>query len=208
MAENNSNSDQAVTTVRRRLRRIPFFFTISFSFLFFLVLGCCYFGRFVIGLQEFSDANSVNQVAAEITDWKLPKGFEPDRATEIRNSAAKMFLAKYRQSQGRGWIVVAQISVPGAKTEDFRVWLDTMLRTAAPELKKIDSRTTRTFETTIREQKVTFEVVAGEDLSSTTKYRKVQSEFPGKLENALLILQCEQEYITDEEIDQFLSSIH
>jgi hypothetical protein len=44
-------------------------------------------------------------------------------------------------------------------------------------------------------------------MSSTTRFRRVVGEFKGKLDSTVLILECEQEFLTVEELDAFLKSI-
>ena len=85
--------------------------------------------------------------------------------------------------------------------------LQDFIEKIAPELKMIDlnDHTTRTL--VIRGVPSQFETGLGEDRASTTKYRQVTGHFRGKLDNAVLILQCEEGFISEQEIDDFLNSI-
>lgn len=76
-----------------------------------------------------------------------------------------------------------------------------------PELKKIKIDDERVTATTVRGLPGEFQVGSGEDRASTTKYRQVIGRFRGKVDDALLILQFEDEILSDQEIDDFIKSI-
>ena len=191
----------------RRLVRYPFFFTILSMFLFFSCLSSCVLLKYLFGIEQPTGAEGTAQVAERIAEWTLPDDFEGKHAVTIDNFAMQFDLAIYKHKQGRGALVVAQMhwkSEPPKNVPDFaQQFIDLF----AQELKRLDLSETEKKTFTIRESPAEFEIGRGEDRATVTKYRQVTGKFRGKAGDASLILQAEDGYLSDEQIEQFLKSI-
>lgn len=191
----------------RRLVRFPFFFTILSMAMFFSCLGTCVLAKYLFGIDQPTGADGTNKVAERIADWTLPQDFQGKHAVTIDNMAMQFDLAIFRHKQGRGTMVVAQMhwkSDPPKNVPDFaQQFIDLF----AQELKRIDITETQKKTMTIREAPAEFEVGIGEDRASTTKFRQVTGKFRGKVGDASLILQGEEDFLSSQQVEDFLNSL-
>ena len=123
------------------------------------------------------------------------------------NLIMRIDIARFIHREGRGILVVGQMHLKMLPYSQQQSQLKEFVEKIAPELKMIDlsEQSTRTLD--IRGVPSQFEIGLGEDRASTTKYRQVTGKFRGKLDDAVLILQCEDGFLTDQEIEDFLNSI-
>jgi hypothetical protein len=197
---------------KRRRFRLPFFFSIVSSSLLFACVGCCALTRWIFGVQEFESPVAVDQVVSKITTWTLPEGFSGKRGIIIDNLLMQFEFTLHVHKQGRGSIVLAQLHWKSEPTpqmkEQKKELIQKALEMLASDLKKINVTEKETRKITIRDVPAEFEIAHGEDRASTTKFRQVTGEFRGLTDDVTLILQCEEEILSDQQIDDFLKSIN
>ena len=85
--------------------------------------------------------------------------------------------------------------------------LRNLLENSSPDLRSIDPKQTQERKVTIRGREAKFEIVNGEDRASNTKLRQVKGTFQGHEGVAILILQAEAGYLSDEAIEDLLKSL-
>lgn len=199
----NPNLDPA----RRRLARRPFVFAIASSSILIATAGCCFLTAWLFGPRIVESPKEVVQIASQITDWTLPDGFCVKMGLKYDFFFAKFNVAKFQNQQGRGLLIVGELKLDLPKHQNQDSQIREVIERNSPELKKInlDHRETRTL--TVRGLPAVFEIGSGESHASTTRYRQVIGHFRGKSDDAILILQCEEDVLSDEQIDQFLKSI-
>ena len=123
------------------------------------------------------------------------------------NMLMRIDIARFAHREGRGILIVGQLHSKLMPYVQQQAQLQDFMEKIAPELKMIDLNDHATRTLVIRGVPSQFETGLGEDRASTSKYRQVTGHFRGKLDNAVLILQCEEGFITEQEIDDFLNSI-
>jgi hypothetical protein len=194
-------------TRNRGLKRVLSISAIVFCGLFFVCSGCCFFSFFLFRPQVVDTTEGAMAAASMVTEWKLPESFEGKSGLTMDNMMIRIDIAKFVHREGRGILIVGQMHLKMFPFSQQQSQLRDFMEKTAPELKMIDlsEHTTRTLE--IRGVPTQFEIGVGEDRASTTLYRQVTGNFRGKLDEAVLILQCEEGFITEQEIDDFLNSI-
>ena len=192
---------------RRGFERLLSISAIFFCGLFFVCSGCCVLSFLLLRPQVVETAEGADAAASIITDWKVPETFEGKSGVTMDNILMRIDIASFIQREGRGILLVGQMHIKMMPSSQQQSQLKEFMEKIAPELKMIDlsEHSTRTLE--IRGVPSQFEIGLGEDRGSTTKYRQVTGKFRGKLDDAVLILQCEEGFLTDQEIDDFLNSI-
>ena len=194
-------------TRHRGFERLISISAIVFCGLFFVCAGCCFLTFFLFRPQVVDTTEGAEAAASMITDWKIPETFEGKSGVTMDNMLMRIDIARFVHREGRGILIVGQLHSKLMPYIQQQAQLQDFLEKIAPELKMIDlnDHTTRTL--VIRGVPSQFETGLGEDRASTTKYRQVTGHFRGKLDNAVLILQCEEGFISEQEIDDFLNSI-
>ena len=194
-------------TRHRGFERLISISAIVFCGLFFVCAGCCFLTFFLFRPQVVDTTEGAEAAASMITDWKIPETFEGKSGVTMDNMLMRIDIARFVHREGRGILIVGQLHSKLMPYIQQQAQLQDFIEKIAPELKMIDlnDHTTRTL--VIRGVPSQFETGLGEDRASTTKYREVTGHFRGKLDNAVLILQCEEGFITEQEIDDFLNSI-
>ena len=175
---------------------------------FIACAGCCFLTSIFFGPKNFDTPAGAEQVAVQITDWTLPNNFVGKSGAVMDNFLMRFEIARFAQQHGRGKLILAQLHyklLPGA---DLHTQLQEIVENLVPDLKKIDVSESESRSPTINRVASKFEVIRGEDLATTTKYRRVIGHFRGKLDNSIVILECEEEFLTEQEIDDFIKSIH
>jgi hypothetical protein len=181
--------------------------TIAASCCFFTCAGCCFLTVLFFRPQEVDTPAGAIDVAARITDWTLPDNFVGKSGVTLDNMILRIEIARFSQQQGRGSLIVAQAHSKLMPFSGQRQQLQDLVEKFVPELKKVDLKQPGSRTMSIRTKPAEFEIGTGEDRASTTRYRQVMGHFRGKGDEAVLILQCEEESITEEAIDEFLNSI-
>ncbi len=174
---------------------------------FFMCAGCCVLTMFLFFPHVDATREGAETAASKITDWKLPESFEGKSGVTIDNMFMRFDIALYAHREGRGVLIIEQLHTNLMTYEQKQTYLKDTIERISPELKKIDLNEHETRTLVIREVPSQFEIGRGEDRASTTKYRQVTGHFRGKLDDAVLILQGEEGFLTDQEIDEFLNSI-
>ena len=194
-------------TRHRGFERLISISAIVFCGLFFVCAGCCFLTFFLFRPQVVDTTEGAEAAASMITDWKIPETFEGKSGVTMDNMLMRIDIARFVHREGRGILIVGQLHSKLMPYIQQQAQLQDFIEKIAPELKMIDlnDHTTRTL--VIRGVPSQFETGLGEDRASTTKYRQVTGHFRGKLDNAVLILQCEEGFISEQEIDDFLNSI-
>ena len=191
----------------RGLERLLSISAIVFCGLFFVCAGCCFFSFLLFRPQVVETTEGAETAASMITEWKIPESFEGKSGVTMDNMVMRIDIARFVHRDGRGILIVGQIHLKMLPYSQQQSQVKDFMEKISPELKMIelDEHASRTL--VIRGVPSQFESGLGEDRASTTKYRQVTGNFRGKLDNAVLILQCEEGFITEQEIDDFLNSI-
>ena len=191
----------------RGFERLLSISAIVFCVLFFMCGGCCFLSFLLFRPQVVDTTEGAEAAASMITEWKLPESFVGKSSVTMDNLIMRIDIARFIHREGRGILVVGQMHLKMLPYSQQQSQLKEFVEKIAPELKMIDlsEQSTRTLD--IRGVPSQFEIGLGEDRASTTKYRQVTGKFRGKLDDAVLILQCEDGFLTDQEIEDFLNSI-
>lgn len=203
-----SNLPDPIVLRIRKLYPQPFFLAATSTLALLASFCCCMLTPWFLGFQRQEGRAGANDAVARITDWTLPESFVGQQGIIIDNMLMQTDFAVFKHKQGRGYLAVAQMHSklgPNAERHEFAQRLFEMF---VPDLRKIDVRQQETLKLTIRQKTAEFEIAQGEDRASTTRYRHVTGTFQGKRDEVVLILQCEEEFMTAEEISRFLNSIH
>jgi hypothetical protein len=199
--------EQPLPTPKRGFQRILSIVAIVFSCMFFACAGCCFLILFLFR-PVVTDTSAGAEAAAEIiTEWKLPERFEGKSGVTMDNRLMRFDIARFAHRDGRGVLVVGQLHSKLMPYSQQQAQLQDIMEKIAPELKKLDVNESETRTLVIRGIPSQFQIGLGEDRASTTKYRQVTGHFRGKLDDSVLILQCEEGFLTEQEIDDFLNSI-
>lgn len=193
---------------KTRLQRILSITAILFGCSFFACAGCCLLGMVLLGPKNFDTAEGAQQVAEQITTWTLPQNFTGKSGATMDNYLMRFDVARFVQKQGRGNLVVGQFHYKLLPTADLQLQLKDIMEKLNPDLKKIDLAESETKTRPINGGIAKFQIGQGEDRATTTRYKQLIGQFRGKLNNAIVILECEEGFLTDQEINDFIDSIH
>jgi len=197
----------------RRPIRILYFLSVATSCALFACAGCCYVTTWIFRPEISEDPKVAEQVAGRIVSWTLPAGFAGKSTTTLDSALFKIDIAKFEQERGRGMIVVGRFSVlwMNAQSPDqlktMRDQTQTIIEQQVPSLKKIDDPEPTSRSVTINGEPAEFQIAHGEDRASTTRYWQLTGHFRSNQADAILILQCEEEFMTQTQIDAFLESL-
>ncbi len=192
---------------RRRLLRLSRVIAIVASSVLFACAGCSFLTSFLTRSEISPGPEGAAQIAANITDWTLPPGFSGKYGSTNDVRFWRIEIANFQNQKGRGFLVIGQLRSNVWLSPDSLALARVMIDRETPELRKINLRETETRILTVRGLPATFEIGHGEDRASITKYCQVVGHFRGKADDAVLILQCEEGVLSNEEIDAFLKSI-
>ena len=175
--------------------------------IFFACAGCCFLLSYLIRNQVVETPDEVAGVVSNITEWNPPESFEGKSGVTLDLKLMRFDIARFVHREGRGVLIIGQLhSIPKPNSDQLSQ-LKGFMEQIAPELKKIDLNEQENRTLVIRGIPSQFEIGTGEDRASTTKFRQVTGTFRGKLDDSVLIFQCEERFITEQEIDDFLNSI-
>ena len=177
------------------------------------ILVCCCIPlvilQFAFGPTVTNDPTAVQAIAHDIAPLTIPADFVGSLAKSADNSLLLVRIARFDQNEGRGRLVIGQVHMkampPGNEYDDKL--LQSLMDELYPGLRAIDAADTRKFTVKIHDQKVTFEIIKGEDRASTTKLTQVAGTFRTSTGTNQLLLQVESEFITEDAIDNLLQSI-
>lgn len=208
MADSNeSDINEPVPVLRRRFSRLMSVIAVTSSCVLFVCAGCCFLTTLVLRPKVDTTAAGADGLAARIVDWTLPKDFSGKSACTADNPILLFEIASFAHVQERGHLVVAQLQPKLIPISDKRKQLEQLVDQYSLELKKIKVEDPKTRVLTVNGLPAEFQIGAGEDRASTTKYRQVIGHFRGKKGDAILILQFEDDLLTDQDVDDFLKSI-
>ncbi|WP_397568708.1 hypothetical protein [Schlesneria sp. T3-172] len=192
---------------KRGLQRVLSIIAIVVCCSFFACAGCCFLGLLFFGPNVVDTPAGAEEAASQIVDWTLPDQFVGKTGSTIDNALLRMDVAKFVHQEGRGVMVVGQLYFKLMPYQGQYEQLQDVLEKMIPELRKLDltEQTTRTV--VIRNSNATFYIERGEDRASTTRYRRVTGHFRGKRDRAVVILEVEEAFMTDEELEKFIDSI-
>jgi hypothetical protein len=170
--------------------------------------GCCVLTMALLGPKNFDTPEGAEKVAADILSWTLPKNFAGKSAAVMDNFLMRFEVARFVQKQGRGNLVLGQLHYKWMPGTDLHLHLLEIVEKIAPDLKKIDVAESETRSPMINGAKAQFEIQKGEDRATTTRYRRVIGHFQQRLNTVIVILECEEEFLADEDLEDFINSIH
>ena len=149
----------------------------------------------------------IEAIAQRVAPLRVPPQFRPAWGWEADHSVAWIQIARFDQSAGRGLLLIGELHVRPVTNPQEVDQLRNLLENSSPELRLISPKQTQERKLTIRGREAKFEIIDGEDRASTTRLRQVTGSFPGHEATALLILQAEAGYLSDEAIDDLLKSL-
>ncbi len=196
--------------LRRRRSRLPRWLTVLGTLAAGGVLTCGA-GWLVLALlfspTETTVPAEVEAIARRVAPLRVPPQFQPAWGREADNSLAWFQMARFEQSAGRGLLLIGELHVRPLSNPEEVDQLRNLIELASPRRRLIAPKQTRERTLTIRGRECKFEIVDGEDRASTTRLRQVTGSFPGHVATALLILQAEADYLSDEAIEDVLKSL-
>lgn len=193
---------------QRGIQRLLSIAAVVFCCGFFACAGCCVLGMFVFGPKNVDTPEGVVQVAEQMINLTIPENYVGKSANTLDNFFFRLEIARFVHPRGRGDLVLCQLHykwMPGAEMPNQ---LQEFVEKLAPDLKKLDLIESETRTSTINGVSAKFEIGRGEDRATTRRYRRVIGRFKGKLDNSIVILECEEEFLSDQEITDFINSIH
>ena len=173
----------------------------------FAYQGCCILSTLLLGPKLINTPAGAEEVAVQITDWTPPAHFVGQAGSTMDNWVFRFDVAQFVQQQERGSLIIGQMHYKWFSGTPQDAQIQEQLENLIPNLKKLAVKRSEVRTLTINRAPATFRIEEGEEMSSTTRFRRVVGQFKGKLGNTVLILECEQEFLTAEALDEFLKSI-
>ena len=149
----------------------------------------------------------IEAIALRMAPLRVPPQFQPAWGLEADHSLAWIQIARFDQNAGRGRLLIGELHVRLVPNPQDLDQLRVLLENSSPDLRSVAPKQTQERKLTIRGREAKFEIIDGEDRASTTKLRQVTGSFPGHEATAILILQAEAGYLSDEAIDDLLKSL-
>lgn len=200
---------QVVVRFRRR-SRVPRWLAIFGVILAAGTLMCC-IGFVSLGLifgpSMTETPAEVQAIANRIAPLRVPPQFEPVEGWAADNSLAWVQIARFQQKDHRGLLMIGELHLRPFTVKYDPAQFREFLESATPGLRLIDAAETSKRTLTIHGQPAKFDVVSGEDRASTTKLRQVTGTFMGRVGTVVVILQAEPESLSDQAINDFLTSL-
>ena len=195
---------------QRGAQRLVSMAAIVFCCIFFGCAGCCVLGMLVFGPKNFDTPEGAVQVSEQITNMTVPESFVGKSANTLDNFFFRLDIARFVHKRGRGNLVLGQLHYKWMPGTEMQNQLQEFVEKLTPELKKLDLKPgeSETRTVTINSAPAKFEIGSGEDRATTTRYRRVLGRFKGKLDHTIVILECEEDFLSDQEINDFINSIH
>ncbi len=197
----------AAASPNRRRRRWLLWLLVSVAALGVLGIGGCLIFSLFCEAKRFITPAEVLQAAHEMTDLELPKGYEGELAETIVTPIATVRKATFRHVSGKGVLSLASMKIHGLSQDDEPEATRSGLEQLAGERQQImaDEESTRTL--TIRGEPAEFQLRAGTDTLSSTRYREVHGRFQGKTGPAELVLQSEESIWDADAVERLLDSL-
>ncbi|MEI8380673.1 MAG: hypothetical protein WCJ09_11120 [Planctomycetota bacterium] len=163
----------------------------------------------IFGVTVENEPEKVHAIALKIVPIAIPSGFEGIEARTADNSLFRVNLAKFKHAEGRGKLVMGQLHtrlVPIDDEYEFRN-LQMLLNQISPGMRNLDVKERREVEILVDGKKVTIEVVDGVDIGSTTRIRQVSGAWSTADFVVQILLQVEESFYTNEDIDAMVRSL-
>ena len=203
-----SDQDYLKLLVRRRALQNRLF--MGFSIVSTGVLICCCLPlmlvQYALEPTVTKKAEEVEAVARRIAPLAIPPGFTGTLARSADNSFVKAQVARFDQNDGRGRLLIGIGHWPAFAIQD-PMRLQDVFDELFPGQRLLDIKKTTKKILMFRGQKVTIEIVDGEDRSTSVQYRQVTGKVTGENGAMQLLLQVESNYVTDEAINALLESL-
>jgi len=179
-----------------------------------ITVGCvltCGVGWVVVALL-FSPSQTkvpaeIETIARRVAPLRVPPQVHPPWGWEADHSLAGIQIARFDHNAARGLLLIGELHVRPVSNPQEVAQLRNLLENSSPDMRSIAPKQTRDRKLTIRGRESKFEIVDGEDRASTTKLRQVTGSFPGHEATAILVLQAEAGYLSDEAIEDLLKSL-
>ena len=208
----SESTDQQIPgiPVRRRTRQSKL--TMIFAILSGTVLVFCCVPMVALqvafGPVEIKEPTSVEAVARQIAPLVVPPKFQGTIARTADNSLLEVRVVRFDQTEGRGRLVIGRLhmkAMPPGNEHDVKL-LQQVVDQLFPGLRLIDAKP-RQQVLKIQGEKVTFEILEGEDRASTTRLKQVSGTGNGPAGAFQFLLQAESDFITDDAIEALLQSL-
>ncbi|MEK6262615.1 MAG: hypothetical protein AABP62_28805 [Planctomycetota bacterium] len=199
-----------LSQLRRRRSRLPRWLMVLIALATGAVVTCG--AGWVVLLLLFSPSQTkvpaeVETIARRVAPLRVPPQFQPAWGWEADHSVAWIQIARFDHSAGRGLLLIGELHLRPIANPQEVDQLRNLLENSSPDMRLIAPRLTEERKLIVRGRKAQFEIVEGEDRASTTKLRQVTGTFPGREGTAILILQGEEDYLSNEAIDDLLQSL-
>lgn len=165
--------------------------------------------QYAFGPKITESPAEVEAVAKKIAPLAIPANFAGIIARSAENSLLQVNVARFDQNDGRGRMIIGQVhmtTLPLSNDYDAKL-LKNLVDEMYPTLRMIDASQTRESIHMIHGQKVTFEIIEGEDRSTTTRLKQVTGAYNGPQGAVRLLLQAESEFLSDQAIEDLLQSM-
>jgi len=151
-----------------------------------------------------TDPEGAAQAAHEIVDYTLPRGYQEQMSMNIMFYSF-VVIAPESSGAGRPTIMLAQFQA-GMDQEQMKQQLQ---QSAEQQYGRngMEMRLVEVRETTIRGEETEVVIYEGTDENGYSM-RQLITAFPGKDGNAMLMIMGDPEYWNENEINQFIESIH
>lgn len=152
-------------------------------------------------------AAQIQIITQRIAAVRVPPLFQPVWGWEADNSLIWVQMARFDHRDGRGLMLIGEFHVRPVFNPTEQLQLRKLLEDSSPDLRLISPKDTEQRKLSVRGTETEFEIVTGEDRASTTKMRQVSGMFPGHKGTAMLILQAEEDCLSEEAITELLNSL-
>lgn len=179
------------------------------------VLLCCGGGgltAYLVGrrtVAQTQDPAEVAQRAREITDFELPKGYQPQMAMSIQNPVTTkpfMTMVGYKAHDGETSLILMQMGQFGDPAQ-MKAQMNVQMAQQGKQAKQVKITESREVEVEVRGQPATFHIQDAEDINTKKKYIQVEGTFDGKKGAALLFVQLNADDFSEEDADELVHSI-
>lgn len=175
---------------------------------FLSLLLCCggllWFGRSAVQLK--TTPADIGQLSQSIASIDVPSEFHPQMGMELR-FPVQMKMAVYERDGGTGSLVLMEMAIPGAGTEEQmeQSFQQQMRQQGRQDDIQVESREEKTFQIDGQERK--FEFVTGTDPGKNRKVHRVTGIFPSRGATAFLVLTLDDAQWNEEEVTRMIESI-
>lgn len=179
------------------------------------VLLCCGGGgltAYLIGRRTFTptkDPADVTQRAAEIADFELPNGYQPQMAITVQNPFTTepfMTMVGFGPANSESSLILMQMG-KFVDEAQLKAQMDVQMAQQGKQAKHLQVQESRDVEVEIRGKPATFHIQKAEDINAKKEYIQIEGTFEGKGGAALLFTQLDAEKYSEEDAEKLVQSV-